>query len=178
MALTKAVKQSLVSGYEQGLAEAPHAFLLSFQGLRVGQADELRKRLREAGAGYEVVKNRLALIAIKGRALDVLAEHFRGETGVAFHNDDPVALAKVLSDFAKDVPAIGFKAGIVDGQVVAGGEVKAIASMPSREELLAKLFFLLQSPITRFVRGLAAIPRQFVVVVDQIAQQKSGGSES
>jgi large subunit ribosomal protein L10 len=174
MALTRAVKEKLVAGYEQGMAGANHAFLLSFQGIKVSQADELRRRLRQAGAGYEVVKNRLALIAIKGQAMEALSEHFRGTTGVAFSNDDPVALAKVLTDFAKEVPVIEFKAGLVEGRAVDGQEVKTIAALPSREQLVAKLLFLLQSPITRLVRGLAAIPRQFVVVVDQVAKQKGG----
>ena len=83
-----------------------------------------------------------------------------------------MALAKALTEFRKEVPAIEFKGGLVDGQAVGADEVEAIARMPGREELLAKLLFLLQSPITRLARGLAAIPRQLVVVLDQIAKQK------
>jgi large subunit ribosomal protein L10 len=102
-----------------------------------------------------------------------LQDKFVGPTAVAYVEDDPVNLAKALTDFRKDVPAIEFKGALLDGQPVDASEVDAIAQMPSREELLAKLLFLLQSPITRLARGLAAIPRQFVVVLDQISKEKS-----
>lgn len=172
MALTRASKERLVSEYGGGLASAPHAFVLGFQGIKVGQADDLRRRIRESGGSYEVVKNRLARIAVKGQALESLSEHFNGPTAVAFCNDDPVALAKALTDFAKDVPVLQFKGGLLDGQAVAGDEIKAIAALPSREELLAKLLYLMKSPISRFVQGLGAIPQQFVSVLSQISGQK------
>jgi len=172
MALTRASKEQLVSEYGGGLASAPHAFVLGFQGIKVGQADDLRRRIRESGGSYEVVKNRLALIAVKGQALESLSEHFNGPTAVAFCNDDPVALAKALTDFAKDVPVLQFKGGLLDGQAVAGEEIRAIAALPSREELLAKLLYLMKSPISRFVQGLGAIPQQFVSVLSQISSQK------
>lgn len=172
MALTRASKEQLVSEYGGGLASAPHAFVLGFQGIKVGQADDLRRRIRESGGSYEVVKNRLARIAVKGQALESLSEHFNGPTAVAFCNDDPVALAKALTDFAKDVPVLQFKGGLLDGQAVAGEEIRAIAALPSREELLAKLLYLMKSPISRFVQGLGAIPQQFVSVLSQISSQK------
>jgi large subunit ribosomal protein L10 len=174
MALTRSHKEQLVSDYGASMATALHAFVIGYQGIKVGQADDLRRRIRESGGSYEVVKNRLALIAIKGQALEGLSEHFTGPTAVAFCNDDPVALAKVLTDFAKDVPVLQFKAGLLDGQAVPGDQIKAIASLPSREELIAKLLFLMQSPISRFVRSLGAIPQQFVSVLDQISKQKEG----
>ena len=172
MALTRISKEQIVSEYGGGLASAPHAFILGFQGIKVGQADDLRRRVRDSGGCYEVVKNRLALIAVRGKALEGLSEHFSGPTAVAFSNDDPVALAKALADFAKDVPVLEFKAGLLDGQSVPGDQIKAIASLPSREELIAKLLFLMQSPISRLVRGLGAIPQQFVSVLHQIGGQK------
>jgi large subunit ribosomal protein L10 len=174
MALTRSHKEQLVSDYGASMATALHAFVIGYQGIKVGQADDLRRRIRESGGSYEVVKNRLALIAIKGQALEGLSEHFTGPTAVAFCNDDPVALAKVLTDFAKDVPVLQFKAGLLDGQAVPGDQIKAIASLPSREELIAKLLYLMQSPISRFVRSLGAIPQQFVSVLDQISKQKEG----
>lgn len=172
MALTRASKEQLVSEYGDGLASAPHAFVVGFQGIKVGQADDLRRRVRECGGSYEVVKNRLALIAVKGGALEGLSQHFNGPTAIAFSNDDPVALAKALTDFAKEVPVLEFKAGLLNGQEVAGDEIKAIASLPSREELIAKLLFLVKSPVSRFVRGLGAIPQQFVSVLHQIGNEK------
>ena len=114
----------------------------------------------------------LALRAIDGKGLAELKDQFTGPTAVAYTTDDAVGLAKALTDFKKTVPFFEFKGGVVDGQPVAAEEVEQIASMPSREELLAKLLFLLQSPVTRLVRTLAAIPRDFVVVLDQIARQK------
>ena len=176
MPLSRADKQELLTQYEEGLAAAPSAFLLGFQGISVPQVTELRAKIRDSGGHYLVVKNTLALRAIQGKAMGGLQELFAGPTAVVFGDGDPVALAKVLTDFAKGVPAIEFKGGLVDGQQVAAGEIKEIAELPSRSELIAKLLFLLQSPITRFVRGLAAIPQQFVSVLDQVRAQKEKSS--
>ncbi len=172
MAQTRTQKQELIEHYAGGIAGAKHAFLVNFEGLTVSQATDLRSRIREQGGTYEVVKNRLALRAIEGQDLGELQDKFQGPTAVAYVEDDPVTLAKALTDFQKEVPAIEFKGALVDGQAVDASEVESIAKMPGREELIAKLLFLLQSPITRLARGLAAIPRQLVVVLDQIAQQK------
>lgn len=174
MALTKEKKHELAKLYSEGLANAPHAYLVRYDGLTVPQDTELRARVRETGASYAVVKNRIALRAVEGTALADLAEHFSGPTAVAYCQDDPVALAKALTEFAKTAPALQFKAGLLDGQAVAGDDIKAIANLPSREELITKLVYLLQSPIARFVRSLGAIPQQFVTVLDQIRQQKEG----
>lgn len=169
MALTRTQKQDLIDDYANGLALAPHAFLVSFKGMSVPQVTELRDRIRQSGARYQVVKNTLALRAIEGKDLSQLAAEFQGPTAVAYTSEDAVGLAKALADFQKDVPQVEFKGGMVDGKPIAADEVADLAKMPSREELIAKLLFLLQSPITRLARGLAAIPRQFVVVLDQIA---------
>lgn len=173
MALTRSDKQTLIENYENGLAAAPHAFLVGFDKLTVPQATELRQRVRDSGGQYQVVKNTLALRAIGGRDLEALKEHFQGPTAIAFSGTDPVALAKVLTDFAKDTPAIHFKGGLVEGRAVAAGQIEDIAKMPSREALIAKLLFLLQSPITRLARTLAAVPQQLVIALDQIAKQRS-----
>lgn len=175
MPQTRSEKQEVIDRYQAGMATAPHAFLVSFQGLSVPQATELRSRIRERGGRYEVVKNTLALRAIEGCSLEGMREHFQGPTAVAYTEDDPVALAKALTDFQKEVPVVQFKGGLLDGQTVAAGAIEEIAKLPSREELIAKLLFLLQSPITRLARGLAAIPRQLVVVLDQVAQSKAEG---
>jgi len=175
MALTRTKKKELIEDYQGGLAAAPHAFLLSFKGITVPQATELRSRIREKGGKYRVVKNTLALIAVDGKGLSHLKDQFQGPTAVAYINDDVVGLAKALTDFKKDVPAIEFKGGVVDGKPIAGADVESLAKMPSREELLAKLVYLLQSPITRLARGLAAIPRQLVVVLDQISKRETDG---
>ncbi len=172
MPLSRQEKKQLVESYEQGLAKAPHVLLVDFKGITVTQDSELRRRIREAGGHYAVVKNRLVLQVIDGGALEGLKEQFQGPTAVAFCNEDPVALAKAVTEFAKEVPAIEVKGGLVEGHTVAAEEVLEIAQLPSREELLTKLVFVLQSPITSFVRTLAALPRQFVLVLDQVRQQK------
>ena len=171
MAHSRIDKEQIVTGYEQGLASTSHAFLLGFKGITVPQVTELRSRIRQKGGHYEVVKNTLALRAVQGKALADLGAHFTGTTAIAY-GDDAVALAKVLTEFAKDVPAVQFKAALVDNRPVAANQIQEIASLPSREELIAKLLFLLQSPVTRFVRVLAAVPQQLVVVLDQIAKEK------
>ena len=172
MALTRQKKDDLIQTYTAALAEAPHAFIMGYQGITVPQVTALREKVRQSGGTYVVVKNTLALRAVDGKALGGLKEHFTGATAIAFTSGDAVALAKTLTQFAKDVPTIQFKGGMVDRQPIGGDQVKDIASLPGREELIAKLLFLLQSPISRFVRTLAAIPRDFVVVLDQIRQQK------
>jgi large subunit ribosomal protein L10 len=172
MPLSRSDKEQLLEQYENGLAQASHAFLVGFKGISVPQVTTLRERVRSSGGEYVVVKNTLALRAVDAKALGELKEHFTGPTAVAFSNDDPVALAKALTDFAKDVPAIQFKAGLVEGRAVPAEQIKEIAQLPSREELIAKLLYLLQSPITRFARVLAAVPQQFVTVLDQVRKQK------
>jgi large subunit ribosomal protein L10 len=172
MALTRTKKNELLSDYESGFSEAPHAFLLGFQGISVPQVTELRSQVRKHGGSYLVVKNTLALRATDGKALAELKEQFEGPTAVAYTDGDAVSLAKALTDFAKDVPAVVFKGGVVDSHPVAAEDIKEIAGLPSREELLAKLLFLMQSPVTRLARGLNAITRDFVVVLDQVRQQK------
>ena len=136
------------------------------------EVTSLRSRLRESECRYIVVKNRLALRAIEGQALDELRDMFSGPVAAAYSESDPVALAKALTEFAKDVPAIELKGGLVEGQKVDAAQIAEIASLPSREALLAKLVFLLQSPIVRFARSLNEIQRQFVAVLDQVRVKK------
>ena len=171
-------KAQAISDFSEGIGQATNAFLISFKGITVPQVTELRKQVRESGSKYVVVKNTLALIAVKDSPLTALKEHFTGETAVAFNATDPVALAKVLTKFAKDVPTMQFKGAMLAGQVVPAAEIQNIANLPSREELLGKLLYLMQHPI----RGLAVVLngtiRNFAVVLDQIAKQKDGGEEA
>lgn len=174
MPLTRSDKEQLLAEYENGLAKAPHAFLIGYQGITVPQVTELRNRVRSSGGEYVVVKNTLALRAIDSQALSQLKEHFVGPTAVVYSQKDPVALAKALTDSVKDMPALQFKAGLVEGRAIPAEQIRDIASLPGREELIAKLLFLLQSPIVRFARVLAAVPKSFVVVLDQVRQKKEG----
>lgn len=167
-------KAQLISEFSEGVGKASNAFLISFKGITVPQVTELRKQVRETGSDYVVVKNTLALIAVGDSALTQLKDQFTGETAVAYNSTDAVALAKVLTKFAKDVPVVSFKGAMLGGQIVPAGEIQNIANLPSREELLAKLLYLMQHPI----RGLAVVLngtiRNVAVVLDQIAKQKSG----
>ena len=172
MPLTREQKETLVSSYQEGLAKAPNVFLVDYAGISVPEVTDLRNRLRETGGSYVVIKNRLARLAIKGEALDGLSDALQGPVAAAYSDSDAVSLAKALTEFAKEVPALELKAGLVEGQRVDAEEIKEIASLPSREELLTKLLFLMQSPVERFVRSLADVTRQFVSVLDQVSTAK------
>lgn len=165
-------KAQAISEASEGIGKATNAFLISFKGITVPQVTELRKQVRETGSSYVVVKNTLALIGVKDSPLTKLSEQFKGETAVAYNASDAVALAKALTKFAKDVPAVQFKGAMLGGQIVPTAEIQNIANLPSREELIAKLLYLMQHPI----RGLAVVlngtMRNFAVVLDQIAKQK------
>jgi len=176
MPLTRRDKEQLLEQYENGLAKAPHAFLVGYQGISVPQVTDLRAKIRASGGEYVVVKNTLALRAIDSTALGQLKDHFTGATAVVYSKTDPVAIAKTLTDFAKDAPALQFKAGLVEGRAVPAEQIKEIAQLPSREALIAKLLFLLQSPIVRFARVLNAIPQSFVIVLDEVRKKKEEGA--
>ena len=168
-------KSEAISQFSEGIGSATNAFVLDFKGITVPQVTELRKQVRETGSEYVVVKNTLALIAVKDSPLTKLSGHFSGMTAVAYNTTDAVALAKVLTKFAKDVPVVQFKGAMLAGQVIPASEIQNIANLPSREELLSKLLYLMQHPI----RGLAVVlngtMRNLAVVLDQIAKQKGGG---
>ena len=168
-------KAQAISALGGSIAKATNAFLIDFKGITVPQVTELRKQVRESGSEYLVVKNTLALIAVKDSALKTLEKQFTGMTAVAFNATDAVALAKALTKFAKDVPTVQFKGAMLNGQIVPAAEIQNIASLPSREELLSKLLFLLQSPVTRLATVLQANIRNFAVVLGQISKQKTGG---
>jgi large subunit ribosomal protein L10 len=165
-------KAAAISEFSEGIGQATNAFVLDFKGITVPQVTELRKQVRETGSEYVVIKNTLALIAVKDSPLQKITGTFSGMTAIAYNRTDAVALAKVLTKFAKDVPTVQFKGALLGGQIVAASEIQTIANLPSREELVSKLLFLLQSPIRGLVTVLAANIRNLAVVLDQIAKQK------
>lgn len=172
MALTRERKTEILASYQQGFAEAQHAFLLGYKGISVPQVTELRDRVREHGGSYLVVKNTLALRAIEGKALAGLKAQFEGPTAVVFSDGDPVPLAKALTEFAKTAPVLQFKGAMVERRPVPAEQIKEIAELPSRQELIARLVSMLHSPIARLVRMLGAIPQRLVSVLDQVAKSK------
>jgi len=170
---TKEQKSQEISALTQEIGNASNAFLIDFKGITVPQVTELRKQVRETKSGYIVVKNTLALIALKNSPIVAMREQFNGPTAIAFNANDAVALAKALTKFAKDVPAVQFKGAMLNGQVVPAEQIQAIASLPSREELISKLLFILQSPMRGLATVLQANIRNLAVVIDQIGKQRS-----
>ena len=171
---TKAKKQEDLDQLIEAFKNAQAAMVVGFQKMTVAKDQELRNQLREAGVSYEVVKNTLARRASEGTALESASEHFKGVTAVALSNSDPVGLSKAIAKFAKANPDIfTFKAGIVEGKVVALNEVEAIASLPSKEELISKIMFLINCQAQRLVTVISAVPRNLAIVVKQIGEQKT-----
>lgn len=162
------------------LANSKSAMVVSFKGLSVNKDQEFRNSLREAGAKYQVVKNTLARIAVKGTDYEQATEHFKGVTAIAWTENDPVVLSKAISKFMKDNADIyTFKTGVVDGKLVDLSQVTAIASLPSKEELISKLLFVLNAQAQRIVTVINAVPRDLAVVIKQIgekAPESRGGS--
>jgi large subunit ribosomal protein L10 len=177
--MNRTEKAAAVQALEADLAKSHNAILLGFAGLKVTEVTELRRQIRATKSKYLVVKNTLALRATKGTPLESVAGHFTGPTGVAY-TDNPVPLAKVLTAFAKANPNLVFKAAVVEGRAVEAREIQAIAALPSREELVARLLFLMQSPLRRLVTVLNGPARNLAGVISQIADQKgkSGAAEA
>jgi large subunit ribosomal protein L10 len=164
--MNRTEKQELIDELHGEFKASPHAVLVDFKGLSVPAVTEFRRKVKQTGSRYRVVKNSLALRAAKGTALERLESKLEGYTGIAYTGDDPVALAKVLVDFAKDNPALTLKAGVVAGtQMLDAAGVKALSTMPGLPELRAKLLGLLQAPATQLVRLLGAPATQTVRVL-------------
>jgi large subunit ribosomal protein L10 len=164
--MNRTEKQQLIEELHKELESSPHAVLVEFKGLSVPAATEFRRRMRASGSRYRVVKNSLALRAAKGTPVERLESKLEGTTGIAYSGEDPVALAKVLVDFAKDHPALAVKAGVVSGsQVLDAAGVLALSTMPGLPELRARLLGLLQAPATQLVRLLGTPGTQLARVM-------------
>jgi large subunit ribosomal protein L10 len=167
MAVTKAKKIEQVEQLTQEFQGASHAIVGTFAKLTVEKDFELRKAVRGAGGHYRVLKNTLAERAAKGTKVEEAVKSLAGVTSIAYTSGDPVALAKALSKYAKDNPEYSFKAGIVDGRVIAIKEIDALAALPSKEEIHSKLLFLISAPAQRLVTVMNAIGRDLAVVINQ-----------
>jgi large subunit ribosomal protein L10 len=170
--LNKQSKEALVEEFAQKLKEAKAAFLADYRGLDVEQANDLRNKLREVGVEYRVVKNTLLRLAAKDTDAACFEDFFNGPTAIALVNDDPVAPAKALVEFAKKNDVFELKAGMLDGKLLDANAIKALSDLPSREQLLAKMLGSMSAPATNFVGVLAAVPRSFVQVLAAIKDQK------
>ena len=170
--MNKQSKEALVAEFAEKLKEAKAAFLADYRGLDVEQANDLRNKLREVGVEYRVVKNTLLRLAAKDTDAVCLDEHLSGPTAIALVNDDPVAPAKALVEFAKKYEIFELKAGMLEGKLLDAAAIKALSDLPSREELLGKMLGSMSAPATNFVGVLAAVPRSFVQVLAAIKDQK------
>jgi large subunit ribosomal protein L10 len=167
MAISKAKKEEKVQLLAKELETSTTAIIGTFSKLSVAKDYELRKVIREAGGKYRVVKNKLAAISGTGTQVEAALKGLKGVNSVAFTAGDPVALAKVFAKWAGDNAEFQFKLGIVDGKLLNAEEVKSLATMPGKEEIFAKLLFLINAPAQRLATVLNATGRDLAVVLGQ-----------
>lgn len=168
----KEQKGQVVQELKDRFSNSSSAILVDYKGLTVQEVTELRSNFREAGVDYKVYKNTLTEIAVKDVGLEELVPFLEGPTAIAFSADDPVAPAKILTDAIKKYKKIEFKAGVVDGKVIDVDGVKALAELPSREELIAKMLGSMNAPITNLVGVLSGPTRALAYALNAIKEQK------
>jgi large subunit ribosomal protein L10 len=163
----KSEKQQDLDKLKTELAKVSTVILTTFQGITVENDTKLRRAVQAAGGKYQVVKNTLAERAGAGTPAEGVLKNLKGTHSIAYTQTDPVALAKALTKIAKDVPAFQFKSGVVEGRVISISEIQQLANMPSKEELIGKIMFLLNAPAQRIATALNALPRNMAVVVSE-----------
>ncbi len=164
---TREEKRRDVEALHEILESMPNVFVTGFEKITVEEDFQLRKAVREAGGTYRVIKNRLAATAAKGTPVEQVLTGLVGMTSLAYTDKDPVALAKALKNYAKEHPTFTFKAGVVEGRVVDASEIDQLAEMPSRDEMFARLLFLINAPATNLARAISGVGRNLAVVLDQ-----------
>jgi large subunit ribosomal protein L10 len=169
-------KQEDLDKLKVALAKVSSVILTTFQGITVQDDTKLRRAVQAAGGKYQVVKNTLAERAGSGTPAEGLLKNLTGTNSIAYTNTDPVALAKALTKVAKEVPAFQFRAGLVEGRVISIAEIQQLANLPSKEELLSKIMFLLNAPAQRLAVTLNALPRNIAVVVSEAVKANKFGS--
>ena len=160
-------KRKDIDSMRQDLARLQNLFVTGYEKLRVGQDFELRKVVRNVGGKYRVVKNNLVERAAEGTPAEQVLKGLRGMTSVAYTTNDPVALAKALTNYARTNPTFTFKAGIVEGRVIDVKAIGDLANMPSKEAIFARLLYLINAPAQRLAAAIGAVGRELAVVVDQ-----------
>lgn len=170
-------KQAVVAELKEQLTSAKGVVLTGYKGLTVAQDTALRREFREAGVTYHVVKNTMLRLAAQEAGIEGLDEHLEGTTAFAFSAEDAVAPAKVIGGFIKknkldDAGVLTIKVGMVEGQVIDAKEVNALATLPSREELIAKMLGSMNAPISNTVNVLQGVIRKAVYVLDAVRAQK------
>lgn len=175
MAVTKAKKAEQIEKLNVSLQKASSMIVGTFSKLTVAKDDQLRRTVRSVGGRYQVVKNTLAQRASEGTKVADALKGLKGVTSIAYTEGDPVALAKALSKYVDDNPEFSFKAGVLEGRVISTKEIKALATMPSKEELYSKLLFLINAPAQRLVTVMNAAGRDLAVVINQGVEKKKFG---
>ena len=170
--MTRNEKTAAVTAMTESMGKAPHAFLIDYKGIKVTEVTELRRQVRAAKSEYVVVKNTLALRALKDAPIGALSDQFTGMTAVAYSATDVVSLAKVLHTFGKTNPNVKVKAALLDGKPVPANQLEALANLPSRAELVAKLLGMMQSPMRRLVTVLSGPQRNLAMTLAAVAKSK------
>jgi large subunit ribosomal protein L10 len=160
-------KQKDLEALKKELEKTKSLFVTGFEKMTVSQDFELRKTIRGVGGHYRVVKNNIAEKAAEGTASEAVLKDLKGMCSLAYTSSDPVALAKALTTYAKTNPAFTFRAGLVEGRAIDIKSINDLANMPSKEEILSKLLFLINAPAQRLVTAMGAVGRNLAVVVDQ-----------
>src|ERR1700674_1947813 len=168
-------KQQDLDNLKTELARVSTVILTTFQGITVENDTKLRRAVQAAGGKYQVVKNTLAGPAGVGTPAENLLKNLSGTNSIAYTETDPVALAKALTKVAKDVPAFQFKSGVVEGRVVSIAEIQQLANLPSKDELISKIMFLLNAPAQRIAMVLNALPRNVAVTVNEAIKANKFG---
>ena len=174
--MNRTEKQTAIDALAAKLAEARAIYVTDYQGLTVGKVTDLRRRLHKAGVDYVVVKNTLALRALKAAAVPGLDTHVTGPTAFALSQGDAAAAAKVLTDFAKEFEKPALKAAIIDGRAVSPDQIKRLAQLPPRDVLLGQLAGALQGPLAGFVGALTGLLSTFVGAVEALHAQRSSAA--
>lgn len=174
---SRETKQRDLTALTEKLQASKSAMVVSFSKATVNKDQEFRNRLRDAGAQYQVVKNTLARIAVKGTDFEQASEHFKGVTALAWTDGDPVILSKAISKFMKEnADVYTFKTAVVDGKLVDLKQLTTIANLPSKEELISKLLFVINAQAQRIVTVINAVPRDLAVVIKQIGEKAPAGA--
>ncbi|NLN27513.1 MAG: 50S ribosomal protein L10 [Firmicutes bacterium] len=169
-------KVAVVEELAEKFKNSAAAIFTDYRGLDVKAMTELRRRLRESGVEYKVVKNTLTLLAARAAEIEGVEALLGGPTAIAFDAKDPVAPAKVLSQFAKENDALEIKGGVLEGRVIAKNEVDTLANLPSREELLATVLMRMQGPIYGLVYVLQGTIQSLVYALEAIRREKEGAT--
>lgn len=176
--MNRADKERVVEELRSKLIESDVAVFTRFTGLKVSELGELRRGLKKISVDYHVVKNTLLRRAMEGTDVVLLKDHIRGPLAVAMGKGDIVPLAKALTEYIKDHPKLEIEVGVAGGRVLVADEIQKAATLPAREELVAKLMFLLQAPVGRLLSVMKEIPAKLVRTLDEIRKLKESQGET